>query len=193
MLSSFLMFGERKGIFTAVRKQANPLTTERVPVLETEVNAICQSLDDPWPSKVVQLGPSTPIIDDEDEKVSLYLKNIEMLWQLGSRSWAPIAGKDPLPFNPALLKKTDELHLSVRSANSLKYDDEVVYVGDLAQKTEAELVRLLQMGRVALSEIKDLLERMGLHLGWKYLIGHPRTSKYWPSGMRITTRSGGHA
>ena len=110
MLPSFLMFGERKGVFTAIRKQTNPLTRARTPFLETEVNAICQSLNDPWPSKVVQLSPSNPIIDDEDEKVSLYLKNIEMLWQLGSRPWAPITAKDnnsdlSLPLNPALLKK----------------------------------------------------------------------------------------
>jgi hypothetical protein len=53
--------------------------------LETEIKAICQSLSDPWPSNVVTLGsPRNPIIDDDEEKVSLYLKNLEMLWQLGT-------------------------------------------------------------------------------------------------------------
>ena len=41
-----------------------------------------------------------------------------------------------LAFNPALLKKVDELELSVRSANCLK-NDNIVYIGDLIQKTEA--------------------------------------------------------
>jgi hypothetical protein len=45
-----------------------------------------------------------------------------------------------LAFNPALLKKVDELELSVRSANCLK-NDNIVYIGDLIQKTEAEMLR----------------------------------------------------
>jgi len=58
---------------------------ERVAFLETEINAICQSLKDPWASKVVTLGSEgMPIINDEGAKVSLYLKNLQMLWQLGT-------------------------------------------------------------------------------------------------------------
>ncbi|MBD3834916.1 MAG: DNA-directed RNA polymerase subunit alpha, partial [Brevundimonas sp.] len=49
-------------------------------------------------------------------------------------------GKPDLPFNPALLKKVDELELSVRSANCLK-NDNIVYIGDLIQKTEGEMLR----------------------------------------------------
>ena len=45
-----------------------------------------------------------------------------------------------LEFNPRLLKKVDELELSVRSANCLK-NDNIVYIGDLIQKTEAEMLR----------------------------------------------------
>jgi hypothetical protein len=56
----------------------------RVALLEKEINTVCQSLNDPWVSSVVALGgASNPIIHDEDEKVSLYLRNLEMLWQLG--------------------------------------------------------------------------------------------------------------
>ena len=72
--------------------------------------------------------------------------------------------KPDLPFNPALLKKVDELELSVRSANCLK-NDNIVYIGDLIQKTEAEMLRTPNFGRKSLNEIKEVLTNMDLHLG----------------------------
>jgi DNA-directed RNA polymerase subunit alpha len=69
-----------------------------------------------------------------------------------------------LAFNPSLLKKVDELELSVRSANCLK-NDNIVYIGDLIQKTEAEMLRTPNFGRKSLNEIKEVLASMGLHLG----------------------------
>jgi len=70
----------------------------------------------------------------------------------------------PLEFNAALLKKVDELELSVRSANCLK-NDNIVYIGDLIQKSEAEMLRTPNFGRKSLNEIKEVLASMGLHLG----------------------------
>ena len=75
-----------------------------------------------------------------------------------------IDGKPDLPFNPALLKKVDELELSVRSANCLK-NDNIVYIGDLIQKTEGEMLRTPNFGRKSLNEIKEVLTSMGLSLG----------------------------
>ena len=72
--------------------------------------------------------------------------------------------EDDLEFNPLLLKKVDELELSVRSANCLK-NDNIVYIGDLIQKTEAEMLRTPNFGRKSLNEIKEVLTAMGLHLG----------------------------
>ncbi|MEM0943726.1 MAG: DNA-directed RNA polymerase subunit alpha, partial [Pseudomonadota bacterium] len=71
---------------------------------------------------------------------------------------------DDLEFNPLLLKKVDELELSVRSANCLK-NDNIVYIGDLILKTEAEMLRTPNFGRKSLNEIKEVLTTMGLHLG----------------------------
>ena len=71
---------------------------------------------------------------------------------------------DGLEFNPLLLKKVDELELSVRSANCLK-NDNIVYIGDLIQKTEAEMLRTPNFGRKSLNEIKEVLSGMALHLG----------------------------
>ena len=69
-----------------------------------------------------------------------------------------------LAFNPALLKKVDELELSLRAANCLK-NDNIVYIGDLIQKTEGEMLRTPNFGRKSLNEIKEVLATMGLHLG----------------------------
>ena len=71
---------------------------------------------------------------------------------------------DELPFNRNLLRKVDELELSVRSANCLK-NDNIIYIGDLVQKTEAEMLRTPNFGRKSLNEIKEVLAQMGLHLG----------------------------
>jgi DNA-directed RNA polymerase subunit alpha len=68
------------------------------------------------------------------------------------------------PFNKNLLRKVDELELSVRSANCLK-NDNIVYIGDLVQKSEAEMLRTPNFGRKSLNEIKEVLSVMGLHLG----------------------------
>jgi DNA-directed RNA polymerase subunit alpha len=81
---------------------------------------------------------------------------------------APVSGEpseaDTNQLNRFLLKKVDELELSVRSANCLK-NDNIIYIGDLVQKTEAEMLRTPNFGRKSLNEIKEVLSSMGLRLG----------------------------
>jgi len=72
--------------------------------------------------------------------------------------------RDDLPFSRNLLRKVDELELSVRSANCLK-NDNIIYIGDLVQKSETEMLRTPNFGRKSLNEIKEVLAQMGLHLG----------------------------
>jgi DNA-directed RNA polymerase subunit alpha len=76
--------------------------------------------------------------------------------------------EEEVPSEPALnknlLRKVDELELSVRSANCLK-NDNIIYIGDLVQKTEQEMLRTPNFGRKSLNEIKEVLAQMGLHLG----------------------------
>ena len=72
--------------------------------------------------------------------------------------------KSDLRFSPYLLKKVDELELSVRSANCLK-NDNIVYIGDLVQKTESEMLKTPNFGRKSLNEIKEVLVSMGLKFG----------------------------
>ncbi|MBZ6379429.1 DNA-directed RNA polymerase subunit alpha [Pacificimonas flava] len=71
---------------------------------------------------------------------------------------------DDAQMNRYLLKKVDELELSVRSANCLK-NDNIIYIGDLVQKSEAEMLRTPNFGRKSLNEIKEVLSSMGLRLG----------------------------
>lgn len=74
--------------------------------------------------------------------------------------------EDEIDFNPNLLMRVDELELSVRSANCLK-NDNIVYIGDLVQKTEAEMLKTPNFGRKSLNEIKEVLAQLGLGLGMK--------------------------
>ena len=74
--------------------------------------------------------------------------------------------ENELPFSKNLLRKVDELELSVRSANCLK-NDNIIYIGDLVQKTDNEMLCTPNFGRKSLNEIKDVLSPMGLTLGMK--------------------------
>ena len=75
---------------------------------------------------------------------------------------------EKLSFNSNLLKKVEELELSVRSANCLK-NDNIIYIGDLVQKTESEMLRTPNFGRKSLNEIKEVLTQMELNLGMSVL------------------------
>ena len=67
-------------------------------------------------------------------------------------------------FNRNLLKRVEELELSVRSMNCLK-NDNIIYIGDLVQKSESEMLRTPNFGRKSLNEIKEVLQQMELNLG----------------------------
>ncbi|MDR0677839.1 MAG: DNA-directed RNA polymerase subunit alpha [Holosporaceae bacterium] len=84
-----------------------------------------------------------------------------------------------LPFNANLLRKVEDLELSVRSMNCLK-NDNIVYIGDLVRKTENDMLHTPNFGRKSLNEIKGVLSQMGLYLGMEV--------KGWPlENMETTT------
>ena len=78
--------------------------------------------------------------------------------------------------NENLLRSVDELELSVRSANCLKHAN-IKLIGDLVQKTEAEILATKNFGRKSLNEIKDILAEMGLSLGMKLDNWPPKKSE----------------
>jgi len=69
-------------------------------------------------------------------------------------------------FNDNLFRRIEEIELSVRSANCLENAD-IKFIGELVQKTEAEMLRTKNFGRKSLNEIKEILSEMGLSLGMK--------------------------
>lgn len=77
--------------------------------------------------------------------------------------------------DPLLLRPVDELELTVRSANCLKAEH-ILYIGDLIQKNEAELLKTPNLGKKSLSEIKEVLASRGLSLG-------ARLENWPPSGL----------
>lgn len=81
------------------------------------------------------------------------------------------AEEEKLPFDIQLLRKVDDLELSVRSQNCLK-NDNIVYIGDLVVKSEAEMLKTPNFGRKSLNEIKELLSSMNLKFGM-YVPGWP--------------------
>lgn len=76
------------------------------------------------------------------------------------------AGGEEL-FNPYLDKPVEDLELSVRSANCLKNAD-IHFIGELAHKTDQEMLKTKNFGRKSLNEIKTLLADMDLTLGMKF-------------------------
>jgi DNA-directed RNA polymerase subunit alpha len=72
--------------------------------------------------------------------------------------------EEKLPFDPNLLKKVDELELSVRSQNCLK-NENIIYIGDLVRKTENEMLKTPNFGRKSLNEIRDILTSLNLRFG----------------------------
>ncbi len=74
--------------------------------------------------------------------------------------------RDEPAFDPLLLRPVDDLELTVRSANCIKAEN-VVYIGDLVQRSEAELLKTPNLGKKSLSEIKTVLAEKGLSLGMR--------------------------
>lgn len=70
------------------------------------------------------------------------------------------------PVNENLYRSVEDLELSVRSANCLRNAD-IRHIGELVQKSEAEMLKTKNFGRKSLNEIKQLLSEMELSLGMK--------------------------
>ena len=92
------------------------------------------------------------------EQLSIFI-NFEEPQELAGSTF-----EEPEPLNPNLFRSVDELELSVRSANCLQ-NANIRYIGELVQRTEAEMLKTKNFGRKSLNEIKEVLASMGLQLG----------------------------
>lgn len=106
------------------------------------------------PDQVLMLG---------SELICEHMKNLIIQEDETEKALAPSA--PPMP-DPELLKSVDDLELTVRSANCLK-TEQIIYIGDLVQRTEVELLKTPNLGRKSLNEIKDVLAQRGLSLGMR--------------------------
>ena len=94
------------------------------------------------------------------------------------RELRALRNEDVPQFERLMFKRVDELEFSVRAAGCLK-NDGVVYLGDLVQKTEAEMLQTPNYGRKSLDEIKDMLARLNLSLGMKLKNWPPKNVESW--------------
>ena len=120
---------------------------------------------------VLQFGDPKKIISKAGLNFKLpYIQNVVFLdkriLNLDHEPQEVIVREQPTEpeFNKNLLRKVDELELSVRSMNCLK-NDNIIYIGDLVQKSEGEMLRTPNFGRKSLNEIKEVLTGMSLYLG----------------------------
>ena len=103
--------------------------------------------------------------------------NIVNKEEISERVSAPAA--PPMP-DPVLMQLVDDLELTVRSANCLKAES-IIYIGDLVQKTEVELLKTPNLGKKSLNEIKDVLAQRNLSLGM-------RVANWPPPGLRAPNK-----
>ncbi len=89
---------------------------------------------------------------------------LESFVELHAEEDEPDDDHDEPEVDPILLRPVDDLELTVRSANCLKAEA-IMYIGDLIQRTETELLRTPNLGKKSLNEIKDVLASRGLSLG----------------------------
>ncbi|MDR0968179.1 MAG: DNA-directed RNA polymerase subunit alpha [Holosporaceae bacterium] len=142
-------------IFNPVKKVAYKIEDTRVGqttdydklVLEVETNGSISPED--------AVAMSAKILQDQFQKFVNFEEEVETTNEDLEQA---------LPFNVNLLKKVEDLELSVRSMNCLK-NDNIIYIGDLVRKSENEMLRTPNFGRKSLNEIKEVLSQMGLCLG----------------------------
>ena len=118
--------------------------------------------------KLLMTVETNGTVDDEDAiaySARIFQDQLKMFVNFDEPVEAPVKEVSTEPeFNKNLLRKVDELELSVRSMNCLK-NDNIIYIGDLVQKSEGEMLRTPNFGRKSLNEIKEVLTGMSLYLG----------------------------
>lgn len=142
-------------IYTPIKKVSYEVEDTRVGdkinfdnlILNVETNGSISVADAVGLASKILHDQLTPLINFNDVEVEEEEEDVE-----------------ELPYSIDLVKKVDELELSVRSSNCLK-NTGIVYIGELVRLSESKLLRTPNFGRKSLNEIKAVLEQMGLSLG----------------------------
>mgnify|MGYP000156801424 FL=1 len=130
---------------------------------------------------VIDIETNGVITPDEAIKrgadlIKATITNIVNKEEVSEQSMTP--STPPLP-DPVLMQPVDDLELTVRSANCLKAEN-IIYIGDLVQRTEVELLKTPNLGKKSLTEIKDVLAQRGLSLGMRVA--------NWPPAILTSTK-----
>ena len=145
-------------LFSPVRKVSFNVTNARVGQV-TDYDKLVMEL---WTDGSVQPDAAVALAAKIlKEQLTVYI-NFEEEQEFALPEEKPTETK----FNENLLRSVDELDLSVRAENCLQAAN-IKYIGDLVQKTEAEMLKTKNFGRKSLKEIKEVLAEMGLSLGMK--------------------------
>jgi DNA-directed RNA polymerase subunit alpha len=118
--------------------------------------------------KLVLMLETNGTIDPEDAirtAARILLDQLSVFVDLRGKKDEPVP-PPPVDIDPVLMQPVDDLELTVRSANCLKAEN-IYYIGDLVQRTEAELLKTPNLGKKSLTEIKDVLAKFKLALGMK--------------------------
>ena len=115
-------------------------------ILNIETNGAMKPEDALACAAKIAQDQMTVFINFEEGEVATSKKETELLW------------------DPNLLRRIEDMELSVRSMNCLK-NDNIRYIGDLVQRTEAEMMKTPNFGRKSLNEIKEVLRTLGLSFG----------------------------
>ena len=142
-------------LFSPVKKVSYSISTARE----------CKALDYDKLTMEVETNGSISAEDAVAYAARIFQDQLGMFVNFDEPQEVVISEKPAEPeFNKNLLRKVDELELSVRSMNCLK-NDNIIYIGDLVQKSEGEMLRTPNFGRKSLNEIKEVLTGMSLYLG----------------------------
>ncbi len=150
-------------IFSPVRKVNHTVTTARVGQRTDYDKLILEIWTDGSVDARTSVAEAALILRDQ---LGVFVGDSLVVEQEKPKEEAP---KNRL--NDNLFRRIEEIELSVRSANCLENAD-IKYIGELVQKTEAEMLRTKNFGRKSLNEIKEILTGMGLSLGMK-IDGYP--------------------
>jgi ParB/RepB/Spo0J family partition protein len=112
----------------------------------------------------VELDALVKLSVDEQRDLAARAKAGETVTAVKPKDSKPKAKAEPVDTEPDTVRQVDDLHLSAHITDSLKGGG-VVSIDDLAKKTEGDILRMSNLSRKALNEIKEVLAQMGLHLG----------------------------
>ncbi len=148
---------------SANKKKDMPIGVIAIDALYSPVEKVFYKVEDTRVGQVTDDGSITP-----EMAIALSARIMQDQMQLfvtfEDEEEVKSEASDEIEYNPILLKKVDELELSVRSRNCLQ-NDNIVYIGDLVNKSENEMLRTQNFGRKSLNEIKEVLSKFNLKFG----------------------------